>query len=698
MSKKSNSSFWSDRFFGDSSITRNWNDTQKTSHDLYKLAASKRAIGNFVNIVTNKNIPVRFRSDNHSYTDGKTVVIGSNISEPKDFDVAVGLSLHEGSHIKLSNFELLKKLDSIIPDSCYGMGEDVGFDDFKVQQIIKDLWNVVEDRRIDDYIYSTAPGYRGYYQSMYNKYFNNNVVDTALESDKLTEENLNSYMFRIINIHNSKTRVNALKNLKEIYEVIGLGTINRLKTSEDAFAVALEVYKLVISAIEEEQNREEESQEEEMTSEEQSGEGTGGKGDNSEEGDESESGSDSDDDNEGGEEEDEDEESNGGSNGDDDSEDEDEETDGNDYDYEGDLEREKEIKKFSEALNEALEKAIEQQESFLRDEIEKESLSKVDSTEMDTIEESGVETTNVGNDMDPHGNYNNEGVTCIVAKKLTKSLLNSNDFPLTSIDYNGIASILYEDEVATGIKIGTKLGKKLQVRAESRTTVFNRQKNGKIDKRMISSLGFGNENVFYYNEVDQYNKANLHISIDASSSMNGRTWKDTLINVTALCRAVDMIEKLEIQVSFRATSTTGLPYIVMAYDSRADSFSKVREMFPCLRPRGTTPEGLCFEAIERNFIPSSNTIDSYFVNISDGEPYYSGPGFSYRGSDALKHTKEQVRKMKMLGIKVLSYFVSDDGSREHTNFSKMYGRDSRFIDVTNVGQITKTMNSMFLEK
>ena len=696
MSKKSTSSFWSDRFFRDDSITKNWNDNQKSSHDLYKLAAAKRAIGNFVNIVTNQNIPVKFRSDNQSYTDGKVVVIGSNISDPKDFDVAVGLSLHEGSHIKLSNFELLQKLDSIIPNECYDLGSKLGYDNDKIKRIIKDLWNVVEDRRIDSYIYRTSPGYRGYYTAMYDKYFNNEVIDTALESDVHTDETLNSYMFRIINIHNPKTRLKALKKLIEIYKTIGLGTIDRLKTSKDAFGVAIEVYKLVVSALTEEQENPSEQQESdgEGESEEQSDNGQGGDNGESQDGsDQPDSNSNDDDGGDG------DDESTGGSSGDDS---DGGEVDGNetsdDFDYEGNLEREKEAKKFNEALRDSLEKAIEQQESFLRDEIEKESLSSEDSSEMDTIEEAGVELSNVGNDMDDRSNYNNEGVTCIVAKKLTKALLNSDDFPLTSKNYMNVASTPYEKEVAQGIRIGTTLGKKLQVRSESRNTIFNRQKNGKIDKRMVSSLGFGNENVFYYNEIDQYNKANLHFSIDASSSMSGNTWKNTMINVTALCKAVDMIQNLDIQVSIRTTSSNSLPYIVMAYDSRVDKFSKVREMFPCLRPRGTTPEGLCFEAIEKYFLPSSNSMDSYFVNISDGEPYYGGRGFHYSGEAAFKHTRNQVRKLQLRGIKVLSYFVSDYEVDEHVNFKKMYGKSSVFIDVTNVSQITKTLNNLFLKK
>jgi len=95
------SSFWLDREF----------DTNfKTEHggvDLTKLAAAQRAIGNFVNIVTGKQIPVVFQSSDNSYTDGERVVIGTKL-EDKNFDPAVGLALHEGSHIALTNFDLFK--------------------------------------------------------------------------------------------------------------------------------------------------------------------------------------------------------------------------------------------------------------------------------------------------------------------------------------------------------------------------------------------------------------------------------------------------------------------------------------------------------------------------------------------------------------------------------------------------------------
>ena len=73
------------------------NDVDKPKgKDLVALAGYKRAISNFVNIVTGDSIfQLYFNSKDESYTDGKKVVIGSNINDKK-FDVAVGLALHEG--------------------------------------------------------------------------------------------------------------------------------------------------------------------------------------------------------------------------------------------------------------------------------------------------------------------------------------------------------------------------------------------------------------------------------------------------------------------------------------------------------------------------------------------------------------------------------------------------------------------------
>jgi len=309
--------------------------------------------------------------------------------------------------------------------------------------------------------------------------------------------------------------------------------------------------------------------------------------------------------------------------------------------------------------------------------------------------------------QDYYGTHSNfKGIECVVVKKMTRALMENENFPLTSKRWSKDEDTLYDqhsNEVAEGIRLGTLLGKKLQVRGESRDTVFNRQLVGKLDKRMVSALGYGNEHVFFTKETDQFKKANLHISVDASGSMSGSKWTKTMINIVALAKAVDMISNLNIQISFRTTTNGELPYIVVAYDSRVDKFIKVKQLFGYLHPNGTTPEGLAFEAVMKQMVGSTTDMDSYFLNISDGEPYFHGKGISYSGDSAAKHTNKMVKMIEGMGIKVLSYFVSDskyDGEDSSSGriFKASYGKAASFINVTNVNEVTRTINRLFMSK
>jgi len=671
---KTHSSYWLSDWENDDIIVENLNDVEKKSLDLYKLASAKRAISNFVNIVTNDSIPVVYNTRGDSYTDGKKVVIGAKVVEPKDFDIAVGLALHEGSHIKLSNFDLLRSLSSLIPSYVTEGAIKKGI--YNSNEIIKNLWNYVEDRRIDQFVFSSAPGYRDYYRAMYDKYFNDKVIDKGLLSDEYTDETIESYMFRIINLHNKNTDLTKLKGLREIYKLVGLNTISRLKSSNDTFEVALNIFKVILKTLTPVPQGDDTQQSQSQNGDD-NGENGDGNGENSTQLELSDESSDE----------------MGGMG-----------ASANGMEGSQSSESSNSKEELSERQKELLAKKIQKQKDFMDGDISKKTISKKDEENLEAIQESGSEIKSVGSGVDNGwGNYPQSGIDCIVVKKLTRSLFESELFPMTDNNYwysdEGKVKMYFQKEVDEGIKLGTILGRKLQVRGEDRNTVFNRQKVGKIDKRMIASLGFGNENVFQFTEIDSYKKANLHVSIDASGSMNGDKWEKTLTNVVALCKAVDMIQNLTIQVSFRGCSQSK-PYIVMAYDSRVDKFSKVKQMFPSFRTFGTTPEGLAFEAIMKEFLPSNNDLDSYFLNISDGEPYFHGKGFYYGGDAAEQHTRKMVKQIEGMGVKTLSYFVGGEYDRDYAMgvFKRMYGKGASFIDVTNLTQITKTMNQLFLQK
>jgi hypothetical protein len=244
------------------------------------------------------------------------------------------------------------------------------------------------------------------------------------------------------------------------------------------------------------------------------------------------------------------------------------------------------------------------------------------------------------------------------------------------------------------------LGRKLQVRGEESSLKFTRQDSGKLDKRLINELGFGNSNVFSHTLTERYNKAYLHISIDASGSMSGAPWNKAMTSAVAMIKACDMAGNIDVVVSIRTTHESGndyVPFIMVVFDSRVDKLVKVKNLFSSLDVSGTTPEGLCFEAIQKELIPGNSNQDSYFVNYSDGQPYFGNKEISYQGERAERHTNKMVNNMKSMGISVLSYFISEYRN-DSDSFKNMYGKDAEFINPTNMMQVAKTMNEKFLSK
>ena len=86
------SSYWlKDGLFDDDSTIVN--DTTSKQNNLLALASYKRAVSNFVNIVTGENINVTFDQRGDSYTDGKSVTISAKMDD-KCFDPTLVLALY----------------------------------------------------------------------------------------------------------------------------------------------------------------------------------------------------------------------------------------------------------------------------------------------------------------------------------------------------------------------------------------------------------------------------------------------------------------------------------------------------------------------------------------------------------------------------------------------------------------------------
>lgn len=668
----SNSSFWLNTEDDFDVLT---GEKIKVGKDLHKLSGIRKAISNFVNITTGQSIPVKFSSGDQSYTDGKTVVISSNIKD-KDFDSTVGLALHEGSHIKLTDFNVLSKLDSSIKQNIdvnsimekYNM--DSEFDAvWYIHQKVKDLLNIIEDRRIDYHIFKSAPGYKGYYHAMYDKYFNATIIDKALKQGaKNDPTKWDDYLFHIANFANPNRNLGVLPVLKDVWNIINLSNIQRLETTMQALTVAFTVFKTIEESIP------------------KPGDCKQPKGGNCKGGNKKQP--------KGGN-------CNGNGQGQEPKQgpsggctDDGSKTQGTDVeDNTPNLDP-----KLTPSQEKSLNRQIQKQKDFSNGAIKKSKLSKADSKKVEAMEKSGTEIKNTGKgEIDTwYGKKQFGGYDTVLIKNFNKSLIDSNVYD-NIFNYWESQNETNQVAIDKGLSLGTMLGRKLQVRNESSSLKNSRLNKGKIDKRLIASLGFGNENVFEQTFVTRYNDAYVHLSIDASGSMHGNRFEKATIAAVAIAKAASMIQGLNVTISYRTTTNVGnkyCPCILMAYDSTKDKISKIRNIFKYIACNGTTPEGLCFEAIQNEIVEGSNNIDSYFINFSDGEPYFCGQGQDYYGVWAQKHTKEQVDNMRSKGIKILSYMI--DGNAD--NFKKMYGKDAESVNVSQLIPLAKTLNQMFLDK
>jgi hypothetical protein len=212
------------------------------------LAQVQRGITNFVKILTGKDIPVEYATSGDSMTDGETVYIASNLKEDT-IDYTVGLALHEASHVLLTDFAYLNKERGKVLETKWNiLKEDV--------DNVFTLINFVEDKRIDHYVYNTAPGYQYYYEELYRKSFYNSIVDDNLKTDNFTTPTWDAYFFRIINIFNRNSDLDKLPGLREVRDLLTYNQINKLKSTQDSIKTAVEIYNIIKQYIQEEEEKE----------------------------------------------------------------------------------------------------------------------------------------------------------------------------------------------------------------------------------------------------------------------------------------------------------------------------------------------------------------------------------------------------------------------------------------------------------
>ena len=700
--KHSYSSFWMDDTWDATSKYGGLTGEESGGSELVKaikLSAYQRAVANFTKILTKKDIKVVFGGD-QSFTDGETISISTAIKD-NNFDVQVGLALHEASHCILTDFKTVT--DYIV--SRNNTGISLSYDE---QGTIQSLTNWVEDRRIDLFVFKNCPGYKAYYHKLYDEYFNDPAIDKGFVSKKYRKITIDSYMFHIINMVNPKFNPAVLPGLEEITKIIDLRNISRLQSTKDALDVAVQVWNVI-------ERETAKPAEENYKTPQNQGQGNGEK-ENEQDGKAPMSG------------DQEDEQSpskpqsmqgkGDGKQG--------EETPGDGGDTgTQELTAKEEID---------LVKAIDQQRKFVDGKFDRKQATRKLQNKLEQATKSGVELQSVFSGKLECLTYDFTKSTliaeCINLQNAWREL-HSKHYSSSSEDvraakdaayraytahpmhdvvdkYFGNTSADEANAVDQGLQLGAMLGRKLQLRNETRDLTMNRLNSGKLDAKRISHAGYGIENVFKQVYVDKHKNSVIHISLDASGSMSGDKWENALTMTAAIAKAATMCTNLRVQVSLRHTGSSGrmtIPVVMMVYDSakRTPLTHLVTVLKSAYWP-SMTPEGLCYEAMwsKGMLVGSSSDTDSYFLNISDGAPGGCGAGNScYSGTAAYKHTRKFIDKMiNEKGMQVLSFFVRESmvpGTQPSENFKEMYGGGNAFcIAATDMVGVARALNAKFL--
>jgi hypothetical protein len=679
---------------------------EKNSSDyLMRLAGVRRGITNFVSILTGKDIPVHFSSGQQSYTDGDKIVVVSASDKVEDFDSMVGLALHEASHVLLTQnwFSLVKTMvivpTAFIPQSIFDLGKPLNRDNVKVLADVKLCLNFLEDRRIDEFIYRKAPGYRPYYEANYAKYFYSAEIDKALTHPAYRVPALKAYELHLINMFSDIADPDALPGLRHIWEIINLPNITRynndirwpeylkhidkikqgssfakkmLAVINDDMPLILQDALDIVETIYKNAQLVANPQMDDMSEPAQDGEDFSDlpNYDMPQDG------------------------------------------EGEDKDGKGekcDKEAGKDGKGKSTKLDkDMVNKALRKQKSFMSGEVSKDKLDEKDVSTLNNLEASDAELREAGAAIDK-----NTKAKVIIYRNVNREVISHPSFPFSSIDsYNaGKPMVCFDAEkaVVAGFRMGEVLAHRLRVMNDESSVTFNRQKVGHIDKRMIASLGFGYEQVFARTQIMRIKPVMVDLSIDASGSMVGNKWGQSLTLAVALAVAASKTRTMRVRINIRA-GDNGIAHVAIIYDSKKDKIQKIREVFPYLHAEGGTPEGLCFEAMLKEILEEVKQTRRFFVNLSDGEPahgwrsktdHYDTIGYS--GEPAARHTRMQVDEIRKAGIKVLSYFITaytGDVKIMQNNkkslFNMMYQQSSAYVDVTSITDISRTLNLLFL--
>lgn len=690
-----NNDFWSTgNGYTDDSLFEKSDDSQGRVLQLHR---HKQAIGNFVRILTGKDIPVKFNQKGNSYTDGEVVTISSSITA-NNYDSVVGLSLHEGSHVLLTDFETSNQFFNSLENYANLIYWGRDNNDSDVVNIINNLINsmvlpkdkindllnyinskddidnfhgfvnLIEDRRIDKWVTQNAPGYVGYYIALYDRFFLSKNVDKGLKSDYWRNENFESYNARLINMVNPLVKRDDLKVLGDALDIIDLPNISRLKTTKEVINVAADLYLLIMKHLEIEKQKQEQPNQDGENPDNQNQENQNSNGNGNGNGESSEDKGTEQDTN------------NSGGNGEDDSDNDSQVGNDNSSTNNSQTDNSNQSDEIQEISPKDLEKALKdfnKQRDFTNGNTRKTNLSKKAAIQMEALADSDVD------DYDfKDGSFKGTGSI------LRYPTANAVKLLIPSIYYDWRSDYNY-NSIMAGFAKGNLLAKKIKVKDEKRDLVYNRQRRGKLDRRMLHQAGVGSEKLFNRVIDTTPNPINLVFTVDISGSMGGSVWDKTLITLGMFVKAAEKVDNLNVMIELRYYGNSNISKLVsiLAYNSKKQKPKHFANLFKIIHPNGVTPESLNYELMFKDLDNQYEAdADNIFITITDGYPNV------IHGEVAnTTHAQKYIKKIKNLGYETLAFFIGNESSARYTK--NTYGNDTFVVNTNNVNEIGRKVNS-----
>jgi hypothetical protein len=689
---KSHSSFWLGEKAVETYQTKYANpETRDDSEYVMALASIRRGIANFVRITTGRDVPVVFSTGQQSYASSREAeqIVISATADPQKFDVNVGIALHEAAHLCKSKvhpdvpgsiplFEFLDVLGNkdyqFFNAAMQAEMKRLKLDEEEVRTLLKHVINVLEDRRIDQWMYEAAPGYRKYYEALYSFYWMSEKVTKVYDDPKSRIPTVRTYRFHLTNMMNPRSDERALPDLDKIFGLIDLEHVDRFgfdsrwTTYIDAVFPAMTSFSAMLEAgaVPPKKKKGEKlvfppdslpemiqvgvqiveiilknSISENITDDMQAPLVLNvppvlmkGRGLDEEDEDEEEqatpfsvpsydpenmdhrpSGKDS---------QNQEEEDAGSPDDGDLDEDEVDDDDNQDVGDDNAPDEKEAIGSKNKAIgSQKLSSKLVKKSQIdkMLDEVMAEQEDVLSGEiEKEDLEDKLADRLKVLEEANTEiKEVSSEKFTgtakVVIYNKLTYALLN-----LPKFQFGGIKADYQMDQaIARGINMGNMLAHRLRIMADESPITTTRLTHGKLNKRALAGLGYEFESVFQQTRMERYAPVYLHLTVDSSTSMAGPKFYNSMALAVALAQAAHKIRNLDVTISLRAASTT-MCYVLMAYDSRVDSLAHIKTYFRFLHAGGGTPEGLAFAAIKDRLLKDAPEAKKYFLNLSDGMP------------------------------------------------------------------------------